>query len=294
MDAQFYVALFEDSTLTHRVSDVKTLRFTGSGASTSVTFENLGAGTYYVAETNAAGTPADGGVFSGGVYYASYANGRQATIADTQGNVAFSFENMFSELPDPQHYKNVKMLTITKKVTDSDGAPVDSDEVFYAGIFADAGYTQLADHVSQNIVALQMNGSASASVTIEATVQSEGEMRLYVTEVNEKGLPVENSGSFDYQVSVVGGLVSLNIDSGSPSVTITNTELEPETEPESSVPADESEGTDSGTGGSGGPDGGAEAAKTSDETPIGRMLMLMLLSAAVLVSAGRQRRKRNA
>ncbi len=292
-DAQFYVALFADSTLTQRVGDVKTLSFPGNGSSASATFSNLPAGTYYVAETNTSGTPMSGGEYSGGVYSARYANGQQVTIAGNGSSAAFSFENVFSTLPDLQHYKNIKELIITKNVTDGAGAALQTNEVFYAGIFADAGYTQLAGHVSRNIVPFEMGGNSSASATVQVMVPSEGVTQLYVTEVDANGAPVTNSGSFPYKVSVVGGSLSLNINSGSQSVTITNTaneETEEETETETEITEEEFESEGAGSGGVG---SGATAAKTGDETPIEKMLLLMAISLAMTLLIGsRSRRKK--
>ncbi len=284
VDAQFYAALFADSTLTQRVGDVKTIRFSGDSASAGVTFSDLAPGTYYVSETNAAGTPVSGGEYGGGVYSARYPGGQQVTIAENKGSAELSFENVFSTLPDPQHYKNVKELVITKKVVDGDGAEIDTNKVFYAGIFADAGYTQLADHVSRNIVALEMDGNSSKSATVQIMLPSEGETRFYVTEVNKKGTPVENSESFGYDVSVVGGLLSMNINSGDQSVKITNTVKEEE-ETESEV----FEELETGDGGSGGVGSDATAAQTGDGTPVEAMLLLMALSATALLILRRRK-----
>ena len=54
-EATFYVSLFEDEAMTKRVGDVQPVSFGTAQATSSVTFDKLQRGTYYVAETDASG-----------------------------------------------------------------------------------------------------------------------------------------------------------------------------------------------------------------------------------------------
>jgi len=276
--AEFYVALFEDAALTKRVGEVQTLTYGENQATAQTVFTELKRGTYYVAETDASGNVTGEMVeFDGGVYSPKYPNGNTVVITDNGGTAELSFEKSF--LVMPSGYYKAKTLTITKNVYNIEGDEMETDETFYAGIFADAEFTQLADNVSQNIAALEMGGSSSVSVNVEVSVPNDGkEVTLYITEVDADGTPVATGEGFEYEVEVDGSEVTLTVDSEDAETVITNTstvELETEeTETEETEPADDT------------------AVDTGDATPLFAVMATLLASAALfLLLADRRRRQ---
>ena len=229
VDQTFYVALFADAEGTKRISDVKPLVFKNASAST-VEFIGLDVGrTYYIGETDAAGAVIyTGELADGTLYAANFAEGNSAVIEEEDATKTILFENEFFKIPEG-FYKEGE-LTITKKLLGADGSPINSDEVFYAGIFADAAYTVLSDAVDANIVALELNGGSQASATVKIAIPAGGEQTVYVTEVDADGNPVAGSEDFGYAVTVSKTEVTLDEQNNSADVTITNQKEETETE----------------------------------------------------------------
>jgi hypothetical protein len=229
--AIFYTALFEDAGCTRRVSDIRTLEYENASSST-VTFENLEAGkTYYAAETDANGFVMDqGALLTGEMYAAQYADGQELVIAKDE-TAELTFVNTFFSIPTGYYLEGE--LTITKELLGADGEAMESDETFYAGIFADASFETLSNIVSQNIVALSLNGASQVSAMVRVVMPESGTITLYVTEVDETGTPVDESRDFAYEVSVSETEVTLTTAEYASEVIITNSEIaEPETEPE--------------------------------------------------------------
>ena len=171
------------------------------------------------------------------------------------------------------------------------GKDLKVNDTFYAGIFTDPNYTQLADMVSQNIVALDLNGKSSASATVEVSVpQNDETLELYITEVTADGTPVENLDDFGYSVEINNAAVSLSETSDDAAVTIVNTSTEEEevqSECENTEDAENTASSDT--------DGTiktARSVKTGDETNIA-LYAALLLGAAFLffVAAAARRRK---
>lgn len=272
IDQTFYVALYVDAACTNRVSDIKPVVFKEASSST-VEFKGLDLGRmYYIGECDANGTSlVTGALADGTIYAANFAAGNQATVTDANGVTRITFENEFHELP-AGFYKEGE-LTITKKLIGGDGEAVDSDEVFYAGIFADKNYKKLSDQVSQNIVELALNGGSEVSEKVMVAVTSGQATKLYVTEVDADGNPVAGSAGFEYEVTVSKTSVSLDEEHTKASVTITNKIVEEETETEAEKKK--------------------ETPKTGDETPIMPYLGLLLAAGFVLI-LGAYRRRRNA
>ena len=107
----------------------------------------------------------------------------------------------------------MKTITINKTVVKKNGEDLKSEETFYAGIFKDEDCTQLADGVSQNIVPLVMDGESTATAKTEVTVPVGGEeIKLYVTEVTADGTPVALNDTFEYDVEINDGFVTLSGD----------------------------------------------------------------------------------
>ena len=282
IDQTFYVALYADSDCTKRISDVKALVFKNASSAT-VTFENVTAGvTYYVGECDKDGTSYLADVTADGtVYTVEFGSGNVVKVENAGGSSAVYFDNSFMKTPDG-FYKEGK-LTITKKLRDAEGNAINSEETFYAGIFADAAYTTLSDAVSENIIPLNLNGGSEASVQMVVPVLEGQTVMLYVTEVDAEGNPVEGTKGFAYGVEVEHGEVILSEAQMSADVTITNIkDVEKESESEETS---ESESTSKKTTTS------KTAAKTGDDTPVGPLTGLLFASAAIIGAYMRRRRK---
>ncbi len=307
-NAQFRVALFSDAALTQQVGAAQTISFGENQAAASATFSGLNSGVYYVAEVDGTGAVITAGEYDGGQFAPGYAGGQQVTVAEIGGTAQLSFTNNFLTLP-AEYYRNAT-LTITKQVRDASGKSMNSNETFYAGIFADPEYTVLADNVVTPIVALSMGGRSSVSESVEVTVPNDGESTVYVTEVTADGTPVENSASFAYDVTTENAAVTLVQDASAETV-IVNTaqeEMETSSEPGSEAGDENEEETGDiivGENGAAGENPGGESGegsgvsrntksvKTGDETPVMFYLTLLLAAALVLILAFFFRRKRS-
>ena len=228
--ADFYVTLFSDEAMTQKAADTKMIHFDENQGTSSVTFDQLKRGTYYVAETDAEGKVVAEGTYNNGSYVAQYQAGNKVEITENGTAAQFQFDNQFLLLPD--EYYIVKTITINKTVVKKNGEDLKSDETFYAGIFKDEDCTQLADGVSQNIVPLIMNGESTATAKTEVTVPVGGEeIKLYVTEVTADGTPVALNDTFEYDVEINDGFVTLSETSEDATVLIINTSRKEEPEP---------------------------------------------------------------
>ena len=135
-DMTFYAVLFADAECTIPASDVKALEFKNASSST-VTFTNLDLGrTYYVSETDVTGKAIDSGMTPDEkVYVPVYPQGQAITVTEDGAKSSITFENQFSEWPDG--FYKIATLNVTKKLLGADGNALESDEIFYAGIFDD-------------------------------------------------------------------------------------------------------------------------------------------------------------
>ncbi|MFR8220755.1 MAG: InlB B-repeat-containing protein [Blautia faecis] len=228
--ADFYVTLFSDEAMTQKAADTKMIHFDENQGTSSVTFDQLKRGTYYVAETDAEGKVVAEGTYNNGSYVAQYQAGNKVEITENGTAAQFQFDNQFLLLPD--EYYIVKTITINKTVVKKNGEDLKSEETFYAGIFKDEDCTQLADGVSQNIVPLVMDGESTATAKTEVTVPVGGEeIKLYVTEVTADGTPVALNDIFEYDVEINDGFVTLSETSEDATVLIINTSRKEEPEP---------------------------------------------------------------
>ena len=276
----FYVALYHDEACTKPASGVQPLIFKNVSSST-VTFDGLEPGkTYYVGETDENGTLIQSGVLSNGeLFQAVFPNGNKVQTGVNGEKAELYFDNTFPVVPEG-FYKGAE-LTITKKLVSSDETPLNSESTFYAGIFADKNHTILSEIVSENIVALHLNGGSEASEVIHVSLDDGDTQTLYVTEVDENGYPVADASDFEYEVSADKTSVTLSPENLHDSVTITNKEQEEiETEFES-----ETEKT---------PKKPAKSVKTEDETPVVGYLLILLSAAMTLITLifGRKRIKK--
>ena len=289
MDQTFYVALYSDEACTQRVSDVKAIEFKNASSSTVVFNENIEVNKdYYIAECSQDGTAQSMGALADGTMYeAKFNNGNKATVKEANGTTTVYFDNVFSSIPDG-YYKQGK-LTITKKLLGADGNAKKSDNVFYAGIFDDADYTQLSTQVSQNIVKLDLAGGSEVSQVIKIGLDVNKTVTLYVTETDSNGKPVAGTSGFAYKVSVDGSTVTIDEANENASVTITNTE-NPTTTTTTTEEKEESNGGSSASSHS--MSSSTKAPKTGDDTPIA-MYVIILIAAAALIVFGFEKRRRS-
>lgn len=288
MDQTFYVALYSDEACTQRVSDVKAIEFKNASSSTVIFNENIEVNKdYYIAECSQDGTAQSMGALADGTMYeAKFNNGNKATVKEANGTTTVYFDNVFSSIPDG-YYKQGK-LTITKKLIGADGNAKKSDNVFYAGIFDDADYTQLSTQVSQNIVKLDLAGGSEVSQVIKIGLDVNKTVTLYVTETDSNGKPVAGTSGFAYKVSVDGSTVTIDEANENASVTITNTE-----NPTTTKTTTEESGNESGSSASShSMSSSTKAPKTGDDTPIA-MYVIILIAAAALIVFGLEKRRRS-
>ena len=285
VDATYYVALYSDADCTERVSDVMALNFKNASAST-VTFTGLEKGqTYYVGECEADGTCYLANICADGtMYMVDFSDGNAVTVDNADGSTTVYFDNQFENIPDG-YYKEAE-LNITKKLVGSDGKAKNSNEIFYAGIFADEGFTQLSTDVSQNIVPLDLAGGSEATALVNVALPESGSITLYVTEVDSNGKPVAGAASFKYDVTVDNAQVTLNDDNLSANVVITNTENSTKVTPTPGTP--NTPNTPNTTGGF----SGKSAVRTGDSTPIGGFIALFAAAAVIAGAAVFFKRRR--
>ena len=284
-DATYYVALYSDADCTQRVSDVLALNFKNASAST-VTFTGLEKGqTYYVGECESDGTCYLANICADGtMYMVDFSDGNAVTVDNADGSATVYFDNQFENIPDG-YYKEAE-LNITKKLVGSDGKAKNSNEIFYAGIFADEGFTQLSTDVSANIVPLDLAGGSEATAQVNVALPESGSITLYVTEVDSNGKPVAGAASFKYDVTVDNAQVTLNDDNLSANVVITNTENSTKVTPTPGTP--NTPNTPNTTGGF----SGKSAVRTGDSTPIGGFIALFAAAAVIAGAAVFFKRRR--
>ena len=282
VDATYYVALYSDADCTERVSDVLALNFKNASSST-VTFTGLEKGqTYYVGECESDGTCYLANICADGtMYMVDFSDGNAVTVDNADGSTTVYFDNQFENIPDG-YYKEAE-LNITKKLVGSDGKAKNSNEIFYAGIFADEGFTQLSTDVSANIVPLDLAGGSEATAQVNVALPESGSITLYVTEVDSNGKPVAGAASFKYDVTVDNAQVTLNDDNLSANVVITNTENSTKVTPTPGTP-----NTPNTTGGF----SGKSAVRTGDSTPIGGFIALFAAAAVIAGAAVFFKRRR--
>ncbi len=257
----FYTALFSDSALTQRISDVKALVLQNTYTN-SVTFTSLPYGTYYVGETDSSGTPISSAanitkvVIEGG------------TVNLTQKKPAGSAV-IKNTVPEGVlgAYVDIR-LTVNKKVLDSKGNALNVTDTFYFALYSDKKCTNRVR--GTGIMSVSLNNASSGSVTFRDLPYASA---FYVAEVDKNGNKVASSSAFNYNVSVSGdGLTYREADGARVSVT---NQLK-----EGRVAAENRNATN-------------PAVRTGDETPIMQTIILMMMAGiAALYLALRRRRRR--
>ncbi len=225
-DATYYVGLFTDAEGKHPYGSdyVKEIHIQNASSGT-VTYDNLPSGTYYVFETQQDGTVIPYGELQtinaeSGEGFACVGDGaeggaKEITLQLDAGTATGSteLENVYyGTLPEGFAYQGQIMLT---KAIVKDGAPADSDDTFYAGIF-----TSETETAPYKVVTLENNGT----VTVEVPLGGENGMdpvTYYIYETDANGNKVDKD-SFAYTVSGEG-TVALDMNSTVGTRTIINT-----------------------------------------------------------------------
>ena len=280
-DMTFYVALFADAECTISASDVKALEFKNASSST-VTFTNLDLGrTYYVSETDVTGKAIDSGMTPDEkVYVPVYPQGQAITVTEDGAKSSITFENQFSEWPDG--FYKIATLNVTKKLLGADGNALESDEIFYAGIFDDKECTTLSTRTEKNILTLDLAGGSTVSESTQAVVIPDESFTLYVAETDAEGNLVGGTDGFRYAVTVENGNVLFDENNLNAEVTIINQEqpeATPTVTPEETITPTPTPGTSTGV-------------KTGDDTPIGFYMALLFVAALAIEETTRRRRKK--
>ena len=280
-DMTFYAVLFADAECTIPASDVKALEFKNASSST-VTFTNLDLGrTYYVSETDVTGKAIDSGMTPDEkVYVPVYPQGQAITVTEDGAKSSITFENQFSEWPDG--FYKIATLNVTKKLLGADGNALESDEIFYAGIFDDKECTTLSTRTEKNILTLDLAGGSTVSESTQAVVIPDESFTLYVAETDAEGNLVGGTDGFRYAVTVENGNVLFDENNLNAEVTIINQEqpeATPTVTPEETITPTPTPGTSTGV-------------KTGDDTPIGFYMALFFVAALAIEETTRRRRKK--
>ena len=102
------------------------------------------------------------------VYVPVYPQGQAITVTEDGAKSSITFENQFSEWPDG--FYKIATLNVTKKLLGADGNALESDEIFYAGIFDDKECTTLSTRTEKNILTLDLAGGSTVSESTQAVV----------------------------------------------------------------------------------------------------------------------------
>lgn len=285
----FYAGLFTDEACTVRAEGTsdQPLRFLNSDQA-EVVFENLRTDqTYYVSETDGEGNAVASALGADGVLFeAQYPDGQAVSITRQEPEGRLVFRNTTTGLPMGYYYGGT--LTITKK-TMMGQEPYDTDQVFYASLFTDAG---LRDRYGE-VIPLEMSGSSSVSIPLEVNIgtSASDSATYYVAETDENGTPLGSGQPFSISLNKEGGKVTLTPESPDDEVIITNT-FPKDDESEPSVPGDDIQSGDHNNSGNIQKEG--KSVRTGDETPIRLFAVLLALSfgAAVLLLFRKTRLKK--
>ncbi len=284
-DVTFYVALFSDQERTHRVSDVKAVVFQNSAVN-SVTFENLGEGTYYVGETYADGVALTSGMIGDVVFTPEYGKNAEFTFEGKSGQDGQQGEaevrNVFMEIPEGFYLSGE--IEITKKVV-KDGKKYKSKDTFYARVFSDADLTEPAS----DVVTLAMDGKSEAKVTVYDLSIGESldsSATYYLAETDKKGVPLDPSAG-KFAITIDHDTLVLDAQNSNQKTVITNELLSEDEKAEKNPESDSDSDSDAEVS------SGTPTPKTGDDTNIMLYLILMALSAGVCAAcAGLYLRRR--
>ncbi len=296
-DATVYVGLFTDAQGEHPYGEdyVKEIHIQDASSGT-VTFDNLPSGTYYVFETQQDGTvipygelQADAaGSGAGFICAGDGSNGgvKEITLNPDTGAPEGSTElgNVYyGDLPDGFAYQGELMIT---KAVMKDGAPADSSDTFYAGIF-----TSETETVPYKVVALENNGTVTVEVPLGGA-NGMDPVTYYIYETDADGNKIDKN-SFAYTVSGEG-TVDLDVDNTTAGRTIINTmasdpdttrtireKNDSDTKKISTDTSKKSTGTNRRT----------SSSKTGDDTRVGLYLLFFAAAAVGIILTLRKRKE---
>ena len=277
----FYVALFADAERTRRISNIQPIVFQESGWST-VIFEHLQPGTYYVGETDEYGELLERGLEKEVVFVPEYGEGYEVKLTKANPEKQLTFSNEFYDLPEGFFYEGAIQITKNTllKTAGEAGDKTESyftDNTYYAGVFYDPDYMDL-----YQLVPLEMQGADSATVRVEVPLGEDPSIvqTFYVTETDSHGTPLSDQTDLEFKVKVDGTEVILSESSAfSGETTITNTYIEEE-EISSEVETETETETVK-----------AQAPKTGDDTNYWMYLFLMTVSAGAAAFVWLRRKK---
>ncbi|MDO4615211.1 MAG: LPXTG cell wall anchor domain-containing protein [Lachnospiraceae bacterium] len=278
----FYVGLFYDEDCTDQVAGTtdEKLTFRDSGTAEAV-FENLVTDeTYYIAETDGQGNVVPKATVNTVTFTPEYPDGQAVSITRQENEGEIAFRNVTTGLPDGYYYGGT--ITITKKAAESDGSEKTMDRTFYAGIFADAAFTQpVAD-----VVELKLDGKSSVSVPIAVNIGTSirDEATFYITETDANGKPLENSDEFTISSDPQDGKVTLKAkDAKDAEIVITNTFAEEKQPPESKPESKPEQKPGSKT---------TKSTKTGDNSNALLWIVVLIAAAAVVLFLDRRRKSK--
>ena len=140
--------------------------------------------------------------------------------------------------------------------------------------------------MEQNIIPIDMNGQAVASVSTEVITEENGEaVVLYLAEVTADGTPVDQVKDFGYDAEIDTPTVVFTVMDDEQSALITNWTRSEDT----TVTTDTSKSTD--TENENTKNGTQNGVKTGDNTPVEMTWFLLVVSAAMLLILGSRRKR---
>ena len=284
-DASYYVGLFcdADGTIPYRKDYVKELKFKGTSSST-VKYDNLPDGTYYVFETDENGKP----YIMGDSHTDQYDRTYKCVIGDGKSNSTdnkiqleghlqanLKICNMFAGIPD--EFLVEAELSIKKNVV-KNGQQTTTNDTFYASVYEQTGPS---DNLSQTLiqtVQLKQNDTVTVALPVDADTSNTKTFVIEETDANGNTLDSDN---FAYEISGEGN-VELSMENTEGSITLTNTIKEEESESSSeeettSTEKEKEKHTPNTTSRT------STGGKTGDTTPIKTWIIIGVVAAAVII-----------
>lgn len=287
--ASYYVGLFCDSEgmIPYRKDYIKRIDFSGTTSST-VKYDNLPDGTYYIFETDENGTPYAMNKAHTDSYDRTYkcvvGDGENTSSADNkvelQGRpqAKMNIANVFAEVPD--HFLIVADLAIEKKVLDKNGQKTTTGDTFYASVYTQTGSGDNIERELIQTVQLKQNDKVSVSIPIS---EDGSATNVYVEETDADGNTIDPD-NFDYTISGEGN-VELSMSQKNGTITLTNKEKGDEEEESSSE--EETTSTEKEKK----KPKKSKNSKTGDTTPIMTWVVIGAVAAIVIIFLVIRRRK---
>ena len=191
-------------------------------SSASGTFEDIKPGTYYVAETDAEGTP-----IKESAEYITDLYSKNAVTVEEGKTADLAYTNRYVNWLDGNYFEG--KLRIEKEVVNEKGDPEPVDDVFFAGLFVDENYSEPAvEYVENILVPIDMQESAAAYVEIPIFFTPEHEtVTLYVDESFDEG----DEELYDFPTIANGSPITISMDDmETPVVQIKNVKLDSSSE----------------------------------------------------------------